>query len=172
MSQVRKLKTRTFINEPGHSHYLTFSTYHRKPYLENDQICELLATRINIAAKTHNFAILAYVFMHDHVHLLIRPISEVYDMSTILKSIKQGPSCSAKNKGLILTDLWERGGGYDRNVTKAETRIKVINYIHRNPVKKGLVDELTKYRWSSANWYLNQVEGEIKCHFMVELELE
>ena len=131
-----------------------------------------MATRINEAAELHNFAVLAYVFMHDHVHLLIRPMNEIYNMSKILKTIKQGPSCSAKNRGWIETDLWERGGGYDRNVTKAETRIKVINYIHRNPVKKGLVDEPCKYRWSSANWYLMEVAGEIECHRMPELELE
>ena len=153
-------------------HYLTFSTYHRKPYLKNDQICELLAKRINEAAKKLNFAVLAYVFMPDHVHLLIRPMNEIYDMSKILKSVKQGPSCSAKNRGWIVTDLWERGGGYDRNVTKAVTRAKVIDYIHHNPVKKGLVDESWKYPWSSANWYYNEEEGSIKCDRYCELELD
>ncbi len=173
MNQPNKLKTRKFWNEPGHSHYLTFSTFHRKPFLKNDEICKLLATRINKAETTHNLIVLANVFMHDQVHLLILPMNEIYDMSKILKSIKQGPSCSAKSRSWIETDLWERSGGvYDRDVTKAETRIKVINYIHRSPVKKGLVDESAKYRWSSANWYVNEVEGEIKCHYMAELELE
>ena len=93
-------------------------------------------------------------------------------MSKILKSIKQGPSCSAKNKGWIATDLWERGGGYDRNVTRQETRIKVTNYIHHNSVKKGLVDELWKYKWSSANWYLNGEDGDIECALSYEIELD
>ena len=93
-------------------------------------------------------------------------------MSKILKSIKQGPSCSAKNKGWIVTDLWERGGGYDRNVTRTETRAKVIDYIHQNPVKKGLVDESCKYRWSSAIWFLNEGEREVECHRFFELELD
>ena len=115
---------------------------------------------------------LAYVFMHDHVHLLIRPMSEIYDMSKILKSIKQGPSFSAKSRSWIGTDLWERGGGYDRNVIKPETREKIINYIHRNPVKKGLVEEPDMFRWSSANWYLNGEAGPIECHRMAEFELE
>ena len=114
-----KYKTKETWNVPGHSHQLTFSTFHRKPYLKNDEICKLLAARIDKAAASHNFIVLAYVFMHDHVHLLIRPMNEIYDMSKILKSIKQGPSCSAKNKGFITTDLWKRGAGYDRNVTKA-----------------------------------------------------
>lgn len=165
-------KTRKSWNVPGHSHYLTFSTFHRKPYLKNDEICLLLATRINRASTTHNFIVLAYVFMHDHVHLLIRPMSEIYDMSKILKSIKQGPSFSAKSRSWIGTDLWERGGGYDRNVIKPETREKIINYIHRNPVKKGLVEEPDMFRWSSANWYLNGEAGPIECHRMAEFELE
>jgi putative transposase len=168
----KKRKTRKSWNEPGHSHYLTFSTHHRKPYLKDDRICELLARRINRAAKTQNFAVLAYVFMPDHVHMLIRPLDDIYDMSSILKSAKQGPSCSAKNRGWIDTDHWERGGGYDRNVTNAETREKVIAYIHRNPVKKGLVEESWSYRWSSANWFLNEIDGEINCRRSYEFELD
>ena len=99
-------------------------------------------------------------------------MSEIYDMSKILKSIKQGPSFSAKSRSWISTDLWERGGGYDRNVIKPETREKIINYIHRNPVKKGLVEEPAMFRWSSANWYFKGEAGAIECHRMVEVELE
>ena len=77
-----------------------------------------------------------------------------------------------KTKDGLATDLWERGGGYDRNVTRQETRIKVTNYIHHNPVKKGLVEESWQFRWSSANWYLNGEEGDIECAHSYEIELD
>ena len=69
------LNKRKSRNTPGHSHYLTFSTYHRKPYLRNEELCLAFAQSINKSAKKHRFAVLAYVFMHDHVHLLIHPLT-------------------------------------------------------------------------------------------------
>ncbi len=164
-----KFKTRETWNVPSHSHQLTFSTFHRKPYLRNDEICEFLARRINRAAENHNFAVLAYVFMPDHVHLLIHPLNEIYDMSKILKSIKQGPSRSAKNRGLIETDLWEEGPGHDSNISWERARQDSIAYIHNNPVRKGIVELGSQFRWSSANWYHHQGESDVRCRYFAYL---
>ena len=164
-----KHKTRETRNNPGDSHQLTFSTFYRKPYLQQDEICKFLAKRINEAAELHNFVVLAYVFMPDHVHLLIHPMNEVYNMSKILKSIKQGPSRSAKNRGLIETDLWEEGPGHDSNISWETARLDSINYIHNNPVRKGFVEVGSQFRWSSANWYHHQVECDVECRYFASL---
>ena len=161
---------RKSFNVFWHSHYLTFSTFHRKKYLLDDRICEALAKRINEAAKKHNFAVLAYVFMPDHVHMLIHPMNEIYDMSAILKSIKQGVSNKAKFRKWIATDLWEHGGGFDSNIFSPKPRHDCILYIMQNPVRKEMVEVSWEYRWSSANWYVHGVEGEIKCHYFSTLE--
>ncbi len=123
----------------------------------------MLAKLINKAAKKHNFMVLAYVFMPDHVHLLVFPLNETYDMSAFLKSLKQGPSQSAKKQGWIDTLLWQRGGGYDDNVQGAEARRNIISYIHQNPVRKGIVEESWQYRWSSANWYMTDEQSSVLC---------
>jgi putative transposase len=34
--------------------------------------------------------------------------------------------------------FWQRGGGYDRNVFESATVCKQIEYIHNNPVRRGL----------------------------------
>ena len=49
--------------------------------------------------------------------------------------------------------FWQPGGGYDRNVNKKATAAKMIRYIHENPVRRGLVDSPTEWKWSSAAWY-------------------
>jgi REP element-mobilizing transposase RayT len=105
--------------------------------------------------------VLAYVFMPDHVHLLIRPSRETYKIADILKSIKQGVSRRALNAGLIQDVLWEPGGGHDRNIFTEESRANAINYIHMNPVRKGLCSDMIEYRWSSARAVLLDDEGEI-----------
>ena len=163
-----KYKRRKSRNTPGESHYLTFSTYHKKPYLSDERICKLIAKRINEAAIELNFAVLAYVFMQDHVHILVHPHEETYEMGDILKAMKQGPSKMAKSKKWISTKLWESGGGYDSNINNPFARQLAISYIHMNPVRKEIVEYPRDFRWSSSNWYHTEEPGDILCHHIQE----
>jgi REP-associated tyrosine transposase len=49
--------------------------------------------------------------------------------------------------------FWQVGGGYDRNIVDESTALKVIDYIHLNPVRRGLVERPEDWEWSSARWY-------------------
>ena len=49
--------------------------------------------------------------------------------------------------------FWQAGGGYDRNIIDEKTAWKVIDYIHLNPVRRGLVERPEDWEWSSARWY-------------------
>jgi putative transposase len=43
---------------------------------------------------------------------------------------------------------------YDFNVWTERKRIEKLRYIHRNPVKRGLVSSPEQWPWSSFRWYL------------------
>ncbi len=104
--------------------------------------------------------------MPEHVHILIWPAKEVYSISAILKAIKQSVSRRAvawlksnNPEGLIWLatgrkdkpyQFWQDGGGYDRNIRNAKTLRAVFSYIHRNPVKRRLVNCPEDWPWSSA----------------------
>ena len=49
--------------------------------------------------------------------------------------------------------FWQPGGGYDRNITSIEALRAMIDYIHANPVRRGLVARPEEWEWSSARWY-------------------
>jgi hypothetical protein len=49
--------------------------------------------------------------------------------------------------------FWQSGGGYDRNITSPRTLLAAIDYIHLNPVRKGLVEQAADWQWSSARHY-------------------
>ena len=68
----------------------------------------------------------------------------------------------ALNAGLIHDVLWEPGGGYDRNIFAEELRSNAINYIHMNPVRKGLCSDMIEYRWFSARAVLQDEKGAIE----------
>ena len=64
------------------------------------------------------------------------------------------PKLSVKrDDGTTEYRFWQAGGGYDRNVVEQDTLRTMIDYIHSNPVRRGLVDRPEDWTWSSARWY-------------------
>ena len=150
----------------GHAHALTFSCYRQRQLLADDRFCQFLVDAIDAARSAHAFDLWAYVFMPEHVHLVLHPTQDDYSISRILQSIKQPVSRMAlaflreyrpSDLERLATgqrrqayQFWQKGGGYDRNVTKAETLIETVRYIHNNPVRRGLIQTAAQWRYSSA----------------------
>ena len=59
------------------------------------------------------------------------------------------------------TPFWQ-ARFYDFNVFTEKKRIEKLRYIHRNPVKRGLVDRVTDWEWSSARHYWLGEDGVVK----------
>ena len=114
----------------------------------------------------------AFVFMPDHVHLIVHSNDPVYDVSEFLALAKQPTSRRAlaflrRESPDWLEKLklqrgkrteyhfWQNGGGFDRNITEPVTLENMIEYIHMNPVRKGLVTRAIDWKWSSAAWFLS-----------------
>jgi putative transposase len=53
---------------------------------------------------------------------------------------------------------------YDFNVWTERKRIEKLRYIHRNPVKRGLVVSPELSRWSSFRWYWCGEVGPVKIN--------
>ncbi|HEX4130717.1 MAG TPA: hypothetical protein VHZ24_11800 [Pirellulales bacterium] len=49
--------------------------------------------------------------------------------------------------------FWQEGGGYDRNLTTSKAAYSVIDYLHLNPVRRGLVEHPRQWKWSSFRYY-------------------
>ncbi len=161
---IRKCKRFDF---QGQAHELTFSCFHNKNFLSKKRSCNWLIESLRMAGKKHNFSLWAYVFMPNHVHILILPKQQEYSISRILKTIKQPVATKAihylkQHNPDGLTQLatgqkfqklrfWQKGGGYDHNVTEIDTLLQTIRYIHLNPVRKGFVDSPEEWFYSSAS---------------------
>jgi len=58
--------------------------------------------------------------------------------------------------------FWQRGGGYDRKVIELSTLLYLIECIHNNPVRRGLVDRATDWIWSRARFHAGQTRVPIR----------
>lgn len=171
MSSTRR-KTCKRYDFLGHAHFLTFSCFKRLPLLNRDRSRRWMINGIELSKRRNPFSLWAYVIMPEHVHLLLLPGNNI-KISNVMRTMKQSVSkCAIKwlkqNSPEFLSTLedrqpngkssyrfWRRGGGYDRNVTDIEEAYEKINYIHENPVRRGLVKRGIEWYWSSASaWEL------------------
>ena len=170
MSLPIKRRHRRNFNTSGDAHELTFSCYHGLQFLQAERTCEWLKKAIDEARVEFDFAVWAYVFMPEHVHLIVWPRRPVYDMADIRQAIKEPVAREAlaylsehaphwlprltRQRGKKTERLfWQSGGGYDRNIETAKALLVMIEYIHLNPVRRGLATQAVDWRWSSAAWY-------------------
>ncbi len=176
---VQKRQHRRNYNEPGHAHELTFSCYQGFKFLKAERTCEWLAESIEEARVDLNFDLWAYVFMPEHVHMIVRPREAEYEIADIRKAIKAPvgskaikyllaeapdwiPKITRKRGKKTERLFWQSGGGFDRNVIKPDTLMNMIDYIHMNPVRRGLCEKPEEWKWSSAAWYLGSGEIPIR----------
>ena len=164
-------KTVQHFNVGGHAHLLTFSCYHRMPLLTNDTWRTWLSVGIDRTLEKQDFMLIAFVYMPEHLHLLIWPRNEDYKMDSLLFAIKRPFSYKVKTalqdssspllKTLTIRDrpgstsfrFWQEGPGHDRNLISVENCIKAAEYIHNNPVRRRLCSGPDQYRWSSWKFY-------------------
>src|SRR3984893_16656328 len=73
----------------GSLHFITWSCYRHKPLLGNPARRDLLLTVIELMRVRYRFAVIGYVVMPEHVHLLISE-PQIANPSTVMQAIKLG----------------------------------------------------------------------------------
>ena len=164
-------KTRQAWNEPGHAHFLTYSCHRRLPLLSRAQTREWAIAALENTRRAWDVALWAYVIMPEHIHVVIYPRATGYEMRRILVALKR-PVADAAREYLIRTGqtrwldrltvrypsrtvfrFWQPGGGYDHNIFREKTVSTVVDYVHANPVRRGLATTPTDWAWSSARFW-------------------
>jgi|GEM_PF-248067 len=164
-------KSRRSHNDPGHTHFVTYSCRNRWPLLSTDRSRRWVLQAMEQTRTRLGIAICACVIMPEHVHMLLVPQNEHDEMRQVLASLK-APVARAAKAHLERTSnhawlsrlttshgarktfrFWQPGGGYDKNPWQTRSIEEVIAYIHANPVRRGLAERPAAWPWSSAQNY-------------------
>jgi putative transposase len=107
------------------------------------------------SSASNAFAVHAYCFMPDHVHLLVGGRLETSGLNKYAKDVKQRVSYHDPKKGS--REVWQPGF-YERILRESESLILVAKYILENPVRAGLVKEPRDYPYAgSTEWTWDQM---------------
>ena len=142
-------------------HFITFSCYHRLPFLNSAEAREIFERELERVRRWYGCYIAGYVVMPEHVHLLISE-PERNMLCVVIQMLKQITSRKLNSAGT--PQFWQRRY-YSFPVWSERKRIEKLCYIHRNPVKRGLVERAEDWRWSSFRQWADGGEGtvEIEC---------
>ena len=117
-------------------------------YSDND--CDLFLSLLEELIGRFNVEVHAYVLMSNHYHLLLKTIDAnlskamqwfgtTYTRKFNIANHMQGHLFQGRFKSLIIQN--------------AAYLLRLSFYIHRNPVRAGMVERLVDYPWSSYKFY-------------------
>ena len=136
----------------GQIYFVTNVTHNRQPYLEDNY--DLRWKAISNTKNHIEFNLIAYIFLPDHVHLLIDP--GLNNLSDILHRIKLSfGAMYRKRYGLGRGRIWQ-SRFWDHVIRNQDDMNVRINYIHYNPVKHGYAKDPFTYRHSSIHEYFQE----------------
>lgn len=139
-------------------HFITFSCYRRLPKLGTASDRDAFEDSLERTRLAYGFCVVGYVVMPEHVHLLITE-PESRPLATALQALKQSVS---RTLSLRAPKPFWLARYYDFNVWSEEKRIEKLRYMHRNPVKRGLVECPEDWPWSSFRHYATGVDSTVE----------
>ncbi len=164
-------------DEYGHTHFLTISCYRRLRFLNHDVVKRVFVDGLRRIREKLGIRLIAYVIMPEHVHILVFPTpvdaKEPIPISRVLQYLKQHVGrhgkevlrtiwAAKRTLGSPRMDAWALGDGakpfwktraYDFNVTTESTLHAKLDYVHKNPVTRGLVQRAEQWEWSSYRYF-------------------
>ena len=141
--------------QTGEFHFLTFSCYRRRPYLLTVAAMELFEDALERVRLRYFFAVAGYVVMPEHVHLLVNEPRRGL-LSRAAQALKLSVSMRSRER-----PFWQ-AHYYDFNVSAQAKFVEKLRYIHRNPVRRGLVAKPEDWRWSSYRHYQTGMRGTVE----------
>ncbi|MBN1211120.1 MAG: transposase [candidate division Zixibacteria bacterium] len=120
---------------------------------------QALIDNLKFYLKKYNATLAGYVLMPDHLHFII--FINGVELSAFMRDFKKYVSQKiVKDYKINESSIWFPR--YDRVVIFSEDIMRTkLEYIHNNPVKRGLVKEAIDWEWSSAGVCLGGKAGNI-----------
>ena len=170
----------------GDLHFITASCYCRQPLLAATRNRDLFVQVLEQVRQRYQFVVVAYVVMPEHFHLLISE-PEKANPSVVIQALKLGVARrilsarqrrekqKAAQEGLRLNPvpqhIWQ-ARFYDYNVWGGRKQMEKVRYIHRNPVRRGLVESAEQWQWSSFRAYTFGETGPVRVNDWTVLKMK
>lgn len=144
----------------GLATFVTASTLDRRPHLgsivRRNTFCKLLHT----SATEFEIEVVAWVILREHYHLIALPLgaSSISHWVAILH--RRSATDWNREDATEGRQCWYEH--WDRTLWTEGDVLSRVNYVHRNPVKHGYVEEAEAWAWSSQReWQAREAVSDV-----------
>ena len=127
--------------------FVTLCCYDRRSHFGAPPSCLATIEILRDAATTRSFAVLAYCFMPDHLHLLVEGRGANSDFLNFIKTFKLRSTRSFAQSSD--SPLWQKKF-FDHILRSSESIDSVALYIWLNPVRAGLAKNMGEYPFAGS----------------------
>lgn len=163
------------IRDQSKPHYVTFTVVDWVDIFTRKIYKDIVIENLTYCTKVKGLVVFGYVIMSNHVHLIIQSqnnnLSDIirdfkkYAAKAIIKEIKGGRE--SRREWLLerfakATETHSRNktyqfwkyGNHPEEIYSTKFLWTKLDYIHLNPVRAGLVEKASHYKYSSASNYV------------------
>jgi len=111
----------------------------------DEELSATFVTLLRLAMGRDEAAVLAWCLLGNHYHLVVRqgPVP----LSRPMKTLQQRMTRARNLHCRVFGPLWQ-GRFKAKEVVDERYLMQLVAYVHLNPVKAGLVEDVGDYRWS------------------------
>ncbi|SHF03725.1 REP-associated tyrosine transposase [Caloramator proteoclasticus] len=150
----------------GAIYHVTTRCNNREYILNTDNYKRFIIKQLKEYNKKFDYELLGYVIMDNHYHLLIRTHND--SISTIMFNLN---NVIAK---FLNTVLNRTGHALEKrfhcNLIETDGQLfATLRYIHRNPIRANICDNIDKYLWSSHWFYKRGINSFVNIDFILDM---
>ena len=129
-------------------YFITICCKDKKPYFNDYRYSELVW---RVLSKRFNTDLTALVLMPDHLHLIIESSGNGESLGETIMNIKREIWLGLRKQKLSSKSIFQRN--YYEHVIRNEMDLREkIDYMMANPVRRGLAESVSEWRWSWHKW--------------------
>jgi putative transposase len=138
------------LSEHG-TYIVTASTLGKAHHFRGPERLDYLERELLSLAKTFGWQLEAWAVFSNHYHFVAHSPPSANNLPVFLRELHSKTAGSVNElDGARERQVWFNY--WDKLLTYEKSYMARLSYVHRNPVKHGLVAVAKKYRWCSAAW--------------------
>lgn len=150
-------------------HIIQRGNNRQKIFRETEDFEKFLSLIKEYKAK-YAFDVYNYCLMSNHIHFLIK-ISKGRDLPKLMQGVFQSFRFYYRRKYKYTGYLFQ-GRYKSKLIEKDSYLLECARYIERNPLRAGIIDDLSQYRWTSYMHYAYGCQNDIIITNPMYLTLE
>jgi len=178
LRQTVRMRSRYRINAPDQAHFVTATIVEWLPVFATSACCDILVASLSHCQQHKDLKIYAWVILDTHFHAVLA----APELSAVLRDIKSYTAklllaqIATEGREWLLNQLrhyraphkstefqvWQEGS-HPQAIPSDEIMEQKLDYLHANPVKRGLVASPEHWRYSSAHAWLPGAMPVLRC---------